>query len=522
MKKKTAKEQIKVDIEPIQMVQVKGGTFTMGIFDPGDVNIRILEASPPHKVTLSSYYIGKYQVTQKQWRDIVQWKQGKKKFPLKPNPSEFSNDDFPVTNVSWYEIQTWLLYLNEKEGLTGSTNKYRLPTEAEWEFAACGGMNSKGYMYSGSNNIDDVGWYDAESWRTSHAVGTKAPNELGLFDMTGNVREWCNDFYSPYAEYAQINPTGPENGSGHCMRGGIHFLQTKKVDEKHQVVISTPSNVLKRHSEIGSVHYDFIGFRLARTSTFELMITSQEISPLVEIKPIEMVLVDGGTFIMGGDDGPYSNANPPHSVTLSNFYIGKYPVTQKQWRDIVQWKQGSGGVPLKPDPDDEFFGDNFPVTRISWKDVQKWLSFLNEKEGLTKSPNKFRLPTEAEWEFAARGGTKSQGYIYSGSNNLDKVAWCGKNSGKKPHDVRTKKPNELGIFDMTGNVDEWCNDWYEPYTGEAQTNPTGPSKGKHRVLRGGSWCICSDYRLVHREHERPEDWFSYWGLVFGFRIARTA
>jgi formylglycine-generating enzyme required for sulfatase activity len=520
MKKKTVKEPIKVDVEPIQMVQVKGGTFTLGSIDSN-----ILHASPPHSVTLSNFYIGKYQVTQKQWREIVQWKQGKRKYPLKPNPSSFSNDDFPVTNVSWYQIQTWLVYLNEKEGLTGSTNKYRLPTEAEWEFAARGGINSKGYKYSGSNNIDDVGWYDADSWRTPHAVGTKAPNELGIFDMSGNLREWCNDWYEPYTGNAQTNPTGPKSGISHIMRGGFLMVGMKKADEGHQVVTSIPSQVSNRFGEIGIVHYEFISFRLARTSTFELMITPQEISPPIEAKAIEMVLVDGGTFTMGSSNPKLHGASPPHSVTLSSFYIGKYPVTQKQWCDIVQWKQGSGGVPLKPDPSfrwaNNIYGDNFPVTDISWKHVQKWLSYLNEKEGLTKSPNKYRLPTEAEWEFAARGGIKSRGYIYSGSNNLDEVAWYPINDGGTQHEVGTKIPNELGIFDMNGNTCEWCNDWYDSYIEGVQTNPTGPEKGKFRVLRGGSWGISSEYHVANRIYVRPSDWFSYRGRVFGFRIART-
>ena len=188
----------------------------------------------------------------------------------------------------------------------------------------------------------------------------------------------------------------------------------------------------------------------------------------------EMVEVRGGTFRMGatseqGGDVD-SDEKPVHSVTLSSFYIGKTEVTQALWKAVM------GSNPS------EFKGGNRPVESVSWNDCQEFIRKLNALIG-----RNFRLPTEAEWEFACRGGNNSRGYKYSGSNYIDNVAWYDGNSGDKTHPVATKSPNELGIYDMSGNVWEWCNDWEGGYSSGAQTNPKGPYDGYHRVNRGGGW-----------------------------------
>ncbi|MBP5257662.1 MAG: SUMF1/EgtB/PvdO family nonheme iron enzyme [Prevotella sp.] len=190
-----------------------------------------------------------------------------------------------------------------------------------------------------------------------------------------------------------------------------------------------------------------------------------------------IVAVDGGTFQMGSTSGE-SDEQPVHSVTLSDYYIGGTEVTQALWESVMGSNTSQSSDPRRP------------VEKVSWDDCQTFISKLKELTGLT-----FRLPTEAEWEFAARGGTKSMGYAYSGSNNIDDVAWYSGNSyslGENDpdygtHYVGTKAPNELGIYDMTGNVFEWCQDWYGDYSSAAQTNPTGPTSGSYRVVRGGNW-----------------------------------
>ncbi len=189
-----------------------------------------------------------------------------------------------------------------------------------------------------------------------------------------------------------------------------------------------------------------------------------------------MMYVKGGTFTMGATSEQGSDAwddeKPTHSVTVSSFYICKYEVTQALWKAVM------GSNP-------SFFkGDNLPVEEVSWDDCQTFIRKLNALTG-----KNFRLPTEAEWEFAARGGNNSRGYKYAGSNNIGDVAWYDDNSGDKTHVVGTKSPNELGLYDMSGNVWEWCQDWKGSYSSVSQTNPTGASSGSDRVLRGGSWDI---------------------------------
>ena len=216
-----------------------------------------------------------------------------------------------------------------------------------------------------------------------------------------------------------------------------------------------------------------------------------------------MVWVEGGTFRMGatseqGSDA-YGDEKPVHSVTLSGFYIGKTEVTQALWKAVMD----SNPSYIK--------GDNLPVECVSWNDCQEFIRKLNALTG-----QNFRLPTEAEWEFACRGGNNSRGYKYSGSNYIDNVAWYDGNSGQTTHPVATKSPNELGIYDMSGNVMEWCSDWYGNYSSGAQTNPKGPYDGTDRVLRDGSWNyfagIC---RSSHRLSDSPGS--RYYGL--GLRLS---
>jgi len=216
-----------------------------------------------------------------------------------------------------------------------------------------------------------------------------------------------------------------------------------------------------------------------------------------------MVYVEGGTFTMGATSEQGSEADddeyPAHKVTLSSYYIGETEVTQALWQAVM------GNNPSK------FKGDNLPVELVSYNDVQEFIEQLNYKTGKT-----FRLPTEAEWEYAARGGNKSKGYKYSGSNNIEDVAWYDGNSNRKTHTVKTKQANELGLYDMSGNVFEWCSDWYGDYSSSSQTNPQGPNSGSGRVSRGGSWgSNARSCRVSYRDYGYP----SNRDYVSGFRLA---
>ena len=256
-----------------------------------------------------------------------------------------------------------------------------------------------------------------------------------------------------------------------------------------------------------------------------------------------MVRVEGGTFTMGATAeqiGAIDREKPAHQVTLSDYYIGQTEVTQALWKAVMgetptshypQWKRKYG------------LGDNYPAYYISYDDVLSFISKLNSLTGRT-----FRMPTEAEWEYAARGGNKSKGYRFSGGNTLDNVGWYWvnsdgtthpvaqnsanehknpvaqnsankhKNRGSGSHPVAQKSANELGLYDMSGNVYEWCSDWYGSYLSSPQTNPTGPSTGSYRVLRGGCWYYIAKFsRVAYRDYASP----SYRGNI-GVRLALSS
>ncbi len=244
------------------------------------------------------------------------------------------------------------------------------------------------------------------------------------------------------------------------------------------------------------------------------------VKPFAQLEIPEMVFVRGGTFQMGSNDGD-RDEKTVHTVTLSDFYIGKYEVTQKEWQEVM------GNTPSN------FKGDNLPVEKVSWYNAVEFCNRKSRKEGLTPcysgsgeniicdfNANGYRLPTEAEWEYAARGGNKSRGYTYSGSNDIDDVGWCDDNSDSISHPVGKKQSNELGIYDMSGNVFEWCNDWYKKnyYSSSPVNNPKGPSNFTYRVLRSSSWEYKSfSCRTTYRNYEAPSNSYSNGG----FRLART-
>ena len=481
------------------MKPVAGGTFTMGATDEQGNDAESNE-KPAHQVTLNDYFIGESEVTQDLWQAVM----GK-------NPSQFNIgvSNLPVEQVSWNDCQKFIQKLNN---ITGQ--KFRLPTEAEWEYAARGGKNSKGYKYSGSNNIEDVAWHKDNSSYNTHIVKTKVPNELGIYDMSGNVWEWCSDWYGRYNSNAQSGPAGPLSGSNRILRGGCFFSKaiTNRITDRS---VYAPDSISGR-----------IGLRLAMSASvdeqqnppsvnvpnvvdnsFKSNVVSSE-DKFFTVKGVTFTMkpVAGGTFTMGATPEQGSDADkdekPVHQVTLSDYYIGETEVTQELWQAVM------GNNPSK------FKGYNHPVEKVSWKDCQAFIQKLNEVTGQT-----FRLPTEAEWEYAARGGNKSKGYKYSGSNNLNDVAWYTDNCGGTHHAVKTRQPNELDIYDMSGNVWEWCNDRYGKYKYDTQTNPTGPTNGSNRVSRGGSWLHDT---WICRVSLRGLNTSGFRNDGFGFRLAMDA
>lgn len=223
---------------------------------------------------------------------------------------------------------------------------------------------------------------------------------------------------------------------------------------------------------------------------------------------LTMVRVEGGTFQMGGsDENAQSYEKPVHNVTLDDYYIGLCEVTDELWEAVV-----NGRVP-SPIEDPVWYNNErfLPKTMISYDDCLEFIRKLNEQTG-----QEFSLPTEAQWEYAARGGKKSRGYTYSGSNDASEVGWCYENAATQVTIVATKNSNELGLYDMTGNVNEWCSDWYGPYSSEDQTNPVGPDSGYYRVMRGGSVInFYDECRISHRFGGEPGSHLYF----VGFRLA---
>jgi formylglycine-generating enzyme required for sulfatase activity len=316
-------------------------------------------------------------------------------------------------------------------------------------------------------------------------------NELGIYDMSGNVWEWCSDYGVGYYPSDTNNPIGAVSGSSRVFRGGSWYCDT------------FCSGVSHRYNFMPQFRGFNVGFRLAFDDV-----------------TFDMVSVPGGTTILNSQ-----------TVTLSTFSIGKHEVTQELW-EAVMGTTYPGTAPYPANGK----GVDYPVYYISWEDIVGTSGngsaegytlkgviyytngFCYKLSQLIGGGKQFRLPTEAEWEYAAKGGQQTHNYNYSGSGTIGNVAWYNVNSGNISHVVGTKAANELGIYDMTGNVWEWCSDWYGdtyPYPSPYQ-DPTGAEWGTMHVDRGGSWNYgASDCRVTVRTHTTPSHQYNY----LGFRLA---
>ena len=524
-----AQEIFEVNGTSFIMVDVEGGTFIMGATsEQGDEGWS--HEYPTHNVSLSSFKIGQTEVTQTLWEAV-----------MGNNPSHYQADlNQPVENVSWEECMIFISKLNE---ITG--RNFRMPTDSEWEYAARGGKRSKGYKYSGGNDIDKVAWYKNNGGATTHIVATKIPNELGIYDMSGNVYEMCQDFWGSYADNPQTDPIGAGFYYTRVRRSGsfnmdARYCRVSCRDEfqVHNVGSNTLGLRLALDDENSSklmlaksvavfdvaeqftidilngkgnytlkIHNDgivsgvvsgekiiltgkTIGFttviledNISHLSTTLNVVVTLEKPKIFNVRGVTftMMPVAAGTFMMGATPEQLAYASndekPAHKVTLTkNYYLGQTEVTRALWEVVMEDNPNLSSDEL-----------NKPVTHISWDDCQVFISKLNEITGMT-----FRLPTEAEWEFAARGGNKSMGYIYSGSNNPYEVAWFWESipsqnlDDERSQPVAQKAPNELGLYDMSGNVPELVYDFNYNYTSGDQIDPVC-TYGQYHITRGGSW-----------------------------------
>lgn len=655
-------KEFEVNGVKFNMIRVEGGTFKMGA-TPEQEAYASPNEKPVHDVTLSDYYIGETEVTRELWTAV-----------MGPDQSDNEADaKRPKENISlhdvMYEILPKLNELVKPEGM-----RFTLPTEAQWEYAARGGNRSKGYIYSGSDNLEEVAWVSTYSSQETHPVGTKKPNELGIFDMSGNVKELCGDLYDDYSSDPQTDPMGPVYGGSALLRGGcitnsleskmfrvsarecedysslpfffgigfrlamsssartlltleesevkdipsegesvmmeyliinpephaklaadctadwikdidlssdqeirftvlpnpgdeprecvINFLYKDqavllKVSQKKneanltlsktefhfpaggtwpnypelegisEYTIKTPEGDAKPEvtcsanwmSKMWVNSYDGnIGF-CAMTNmhdtprecvlyvkygsdTKQIKITQDADEPPIEVEGenllieangihFTMVKVEGGSFNMGAtpeqpdfEDGGLSK--PVHKVNLDGYYIGECEVSRGLWEAVM------GEFPEWSDSDSEV-----PVSKVNWNTIMnEFIPKLNKITG-----KNFTLPTEAQWEFAARGGNNSKGYVYSGTDNIDDLKFfhiCPVDRGIT---------NELGLYNMSGNVSEWCYDWSDYYSGEEQTNPVVLEETPNgRVVRGAWSYNCSDiyYCVASRQYMDPD------------------
>ena len=514
-----------------EMVFVEGGTFVMGCNlkqnSGGIVFVCDSAENPAHKVKLSNFYLGKFEVTQQLWNAVMGTTVQQQRDLINRNWKIYSEGDrYPMYYISYKECEQFcetlnqLLYEQLPEGY-----RFTLPTEAQWEYAARGGNKSKSYIFSGSHNINKVAWWVENSKKNICEVGRKFSNDLGIYDMSGNVWEWCRDWFeADYYTYASTtNPQGPLSGAQRILRGGAWNNK-----EWH-------SRVTTRSFYEPAARSANLGFRIALEPAKDLFDIKSLKDAVKNFSPkytsaknrnfkigdlsFEMVFVEGGTFTMGCISDPedcFENEEPTHSVTLSDFYVGKWQVTQQLWEKVM----GTTLIEQRNLLDSTLAlhgeGNLHPMYFINYNECQAFCEKLNQLlEKQLPEGYKFSIPSEAQWEYAARGGKKSKGYPYSGGDNVGKVAWYEEFSNELTHEVGTKKKNELGIYDMSGNVWEWCIDFFDGfyYNYSISTDPTGPVYGYERSLRGGSWrSIPQGCRVSCRFKSSPNERASNCGL----------
>ncbi len=437
------------------------------------------------------------------------------------NPSRFKNNpQNPVESVSWNDAQAFCQKLSQ---ITGKT--YRLPTEAEWEYACRAGTTTRYYFGDDANQLGDYAWYNGNSQRTTHFVGQKKPNAWGLYDMNGNVWEWCED--NSHNNYIG----SPRDGSAwltndndyHILRGGSWC------DFPNYCRSAYDFTYFRRD------YYYYVGFRVVcvpNVTSTQLPIATVTSTPLPKVAPpapsspppppakltpftenlpngltLEMVGLPAGQFLMGSPDSDpdaKSYEKPQHQVKINSFAIGKYPVTQAQYQAVM----GTNPSYFKINPQN-------PVERISWDDAQAFCQKLSQITGKT-----YRLPTEAEWEYACRGGTTTRFYFGDDANQLADYAWYDGNSGGKTHPVGQKKPNAWGLYDMSGNVWEWCEDnWHDSYKNAPSDGSAWlTNDNNYKLLRGGSWYDRPAYcRSASRVFYLRRDIIDF-NYVIGFRV----
>ena len=645
-----------------KMILIPPGEFLMGSTDEqvaaalkvaeeiksGSTIIRSIEKaeSPQHKVIITKpLLMGTTEVTLSQFKKFTaatsyQTEAEKKELKAKASPPTATTpgqsppkpiqtylapgyvvgDNSPAAMITWNDAVAYCNWLSEQEQLepcyrpdanswllVPSKNGYRLPTEAEWEYACRAGTTTQFSFGDDQQQLDQYGWYNKTPGVRSHDVGTKLPNGFGLFDMHGNLQEWCSDYINEnwYAASPPNDPNGPSAGSLRVIRGGSWH------DSASYCRSAT------RYSLSPSSHSYSLGFRCVRTLDASATVASDAsmtppvVTPAPELKHVgpapalakapfdaaqarahqeawakhlgtevvkpnsigmHMTLIPPGEFLMGSSDADITLAlkiaeetkldkggvdriqeeRPQHSVRITKpFRLAAHEVTIGQFAKFVEQVKyktqaeefGGNSSTVKPEevkPDSlklnwqtpgQTVTDDCPVTQVSWNDAVAFCNWLSGQEQLAPcyqrngdtwtllpKANGYRLPTEAEWEYACRAGTATQYSLGDDWKELDKYGWSKNNSGNRPHAVGSLPANEYGLHDMHGNVWEWCQDWYDGkwFEKSPSDNPLGPGSASFRAYRGGSWNVMPAYcRSSSRGNITP----SYRNYDRGFRVA---
>jgi formylglycine-generating enzyme required for sulfatase activity len=573
----------------MKLVLIPPGEFTMG---EGDGSHRVVITKP--------FYLGKYEMTQEEWERV-----------MGGNPSEFKGPKNPVEQVSWGECQLCAEKLTEIEKEAGSSPKgeYRLPSEAQWEYACRAGTTSGWFFGENEQGLDDYGWYIKNSEGKTHPIGQKKPNAWGLYDVCGNVWEWCADWYDDnyYKVSPRNDPPGPTSGSARVGRGGgwsrdagfcrsayrsyiepgprrgnLGFraslvladtaTERAKMDRTADATqpsggstANKPSPAVVQLPAAGSLvgadgkwnlppgaplpavaPFDAAKAKEHQTAWAKHLGVPVEITNSIGMK---LVLIPPGEFTMGspkelieeelkahGDDQGYKERlpgeGPQHRVRITRpFYLGTYLVTQGEYEKVMGSNPSEFSV--TGNGKDKVAGQDtkrFPVEWVSRDDAVEFCRKLSEMPEERAAEHTYRLPSEAQWEYACRAGNLGR-YSFSmggkavpkedDENGLSDYGWFGGNSSGMPHVVGGKKANAWALFDMHGNMYEWCQDWYggkEYYTNSPADDPAGPSSTSVCVVRGGSWNYPAvNCRSAYRNFDTPGSRNS----SLGFRVSRV-
>ena len=577
------------------MALIPGGTFQMGDASDGEPT-----ALPLHEVTVAPYQIDRCEVSNSLWDTVYSWALARGyKFDVAPRANADMGTERPVSGVSWYEAVKWCNARSEMEGLTPcysvdgavyrsgvkvpqcdwTANGYRLPTEAEWERAARGGHGGRrfpwgnaitqklaNYYVISTDGLTNDYPYDKNpstgfgKWGGNCApVASYAPNAYGLCDMAGNVSEWCWDWFADYSSGPVVNPRGSDSGSYRVLRGGNWNRS------------ALFCRVAMRANKAPSDSSPAIGFRCVRSPSSDkkpLPSPALKASPAPNPSPQSgqpvssntgsLILIPAGMFQMGDSLNRAPECRPVHDVVVSSFKLESYEVTKSLWDDVSAWAVANGYT--FDNTGDGKAGDH-PVQMINWFDAVKWCNARSEREGRIPcyhvagevyktgrsipvcdwTANGYRLPTEAEWEKAARGGRTGRrfplgntisradanyqvipGGLTANSFNYD----TGSPSGHHPDYAVGAEPftspagsflaNGFGLFDMSGNVAEWCWDSETPYTDKREKDPKGNDVSPVRSVRGGAWNRGANLnRCSERHAEAP----IFAGDAIGFRCA---